>query len=303
MELNRALWLLRGHTVPAAAFLLSLAVGGCTVVSSNTCSKTSDVTGCVGASSGYSCTGSDAPQENNLDLTCSAGHSEADGTTSYCCLDATVAICGANPAVTCASGSSGYSCTGAYSPASYNATLTCGAGAPQTDGVTEYCCTASTTTTCAVSSTVGCTSGAAGYSCTGSDTPQQSDSALTCSAGVAGTAGATSYCCTGGTACAQDVAVNCTGVVSAGVLGYTCASGDPETSNSTLSCVQSPSGKTTQFCCSPSGICSLESSATALCSGSTPNGYVCTGTAVPSGLTCGSSIAGTEGTLIYCCAE
>ncbi|MBI5537490.1 MAG: hypothetical protein HY898_32505 [Deltaproteobacteria bacterium] len=303
MDLNRALWLLRGHTFPAAAFLASVAVGGCTMVSSNTCSKTSDVTGCVGASTGYSCTGSDAPQDSNLDLTCSSGHGEADGTTSYCCLDATVAICGANPDVACASGSIGYACTGAYAPPTYNTSLSCGAGTPQADGVTEYCCTTPTTTTCAVNSTVGCTSGAAGYSCTGSDTPQQSDTSLTCSAGVAGTAGATNYCCTGGTPCMTDSAVDCTGVVSAGVSGYSCTSGAPESANPALSCVQSPSGKTTQFCCSQNGICSLEASASTQCSGSTPNGYVCTGTAVPSGLTCGSTIAGTEGTLIYCCAK
>ena len=52
-------------------------------------------------------------------------------------------------------------------------------------------------TTCAPDATVMCNS-ATGYSCTGSDTPAQADSALTCSAGVAAAQGGnTDYCCAG----------------------------------------------------------------------------------------------------------
>jgi hypothetical protein len=248
MNLNRVLCALRRHSLPASAFAVSLTLGGCTSVPSNTCAKAADVTGCVGASTGYSCTGSDAPQDSDTSLSCGAGVREPSGVTAYCCIDATVATCGADPTVTCASGSSGYSCSGTDSPAANNSSLTCGAGVPAANG-------------------------------------------------------ATTYCCANVTPCAADTTVDCSTVVSAGVTGYTCTSGEPDSANSSLRCVQAPNGTESQFCCSPNGICSLEFSATALCSGSAPNGYVCTGTVVPSALTCGSGIAGTEGTTIFCCSK
>ncbi len=63
--------------------------------------------------------------------------------------------------------------------------------------------------TCATDDTVACNDGT-GYSCTGSDEPEDSNSSLICSSGTDGNAGSTLYCClhaVSGTTCGPDSTV------------------------------------------------------------------------------------------------
>ncbi|HEY4016409.1 MAG TPA: hypothetical protein VGM06_23905 [Polyangiaceae bacterium] len=111
--------------------------------------------------------------------------------SSSCAADDTVAGCG--------SPSTGYSCTGADTPADSDPTLACSVGEAGNAGSTIYCCLSGsfTASTCGPDDTVaGCAPGSFGFSCAASDTPDQTDSTLVCSVGVAGNAGSTLYCCT-----------------------------------------------------------------------------------------------------------
>lgn len=100
----------------------------------------------------------------------------------------------------CNSPSTGYSCTGSDTPDESDPSLACSFGEAGNAGSTVYCCLTADTfssSTCAPDSTVaGCQPGSYGFSCVGSDTPDQTDGTLTCSTGVAGNAGSTLYCCT-----------------------------------------------------------------------------------------------------------
>ena len=184
-------------------------------------------------------------------------------------------MCNADATVVCPTGQVGYSCAASYTPQQINTSLTCGTGVAGIGGTIAYCCVSATTTSCATDATVSCPTGQVGYNCPAAYTPQQSNASLTCGAGAAGTAGNVYYCC---------------------------ASGEPNNTDPALACVRPPSGSSSQFCCSPNGVCSLDSTATSQCSGATPNGYVCTGSAVPSGLTCAAGVSGSEGTTVYCCS-
>jgi hypothetical protein len=142
----------------------------------------------------------------------------------------------------CVQGSSGYSCTGAFTPEETFSSLICSQGVAGNAGSMLYCCIAAgvTATTCAPDITVSnCASTSQGYSCTGSDTPPQSDPTLSCGTGSPGNAGSTLYCCTtggadGGGSCALDTTVaSCVGPS----VGYSCSgSATPPQSNSSLSC-------------------------------------------------------------------
>jgi len=358
MHFNRISVVLPQHSIVACSFVIALSVAGCTVVSSPaTCSKDTNVTGCIGSSTGYSCSGSDTPTDSNsslkcgtgsvgaagatdyccidtatttcnsdlsvacaagqlgysctssappqqtdTSLTCGAGVTGNGGTTAYCCTSTSAAVCNADATVVCPTGQVGYSCAASYTPQQINTSLTCGTGVAGIGGTIAYCCVSATTTSCATDATVSCPTGQVGYNCPAAYTPQQSNASLTCGAGAAGTAGNVYYCCASAAACVQDTTVDCSTVVSAGKVGFTCSSGEPNNTDPALACVRPPSGSSSQFCCSPNGVCSLDSTATSQCSGATPNGYVCTGSAVPSGLTCAAGVSGSEGTTVYCCS-
>jgi len=106
--------------------------------------------------------------------------------------------CGVDDSIAgCAPGSFGYSCAGAATPAE-SSSLVCSEPTPG-NGATLYCCVAVfAPTTCAPDLTIaGCTGDSQGYSCKGSDTPDQYDFTLNCSAGTA-SSGSTLYCCGSG---------------------------------------------------------------------------------------------------------
>jgi hypothetical protein len=168
--------------------------------------------------------------------------------------------CNTDSSVSCPSGDTGYSCSGSDTPSQDFSNIACGAGVAGGAG-TAYCCT--TGATCSADSTVQCPGGGSGYSCTGSDTPDQDDSSLSCSTGTPND-GVTSYCC-------------CTG-------GSDCTSGDDGgTGDGGNSCVQSSSvtceagqGWSCQGTDMPAGV-----DASLNCSGGTSDGnggmnYCCT---------------------------
>jgi hypothetical protein len=99
--------------------------------------------------------------------------------------------CQTDSSVVCAVGA-GYSCDTGDTPAG----MDCSDGVVDSSGLTDYCCIEFTSSSCAQDDTVsGCDDTSYGFSCTGSDTPEDADSSLNCSMGVAGNAGSTLYCC------------------------------------------------------------------------------------------------------------
>jgi hypothetical protein len=172
-----------------------------TLTSGTTCSQDSTVQGCQGGSYGFSCTGTDTPDQADSSLNCSTG-TPGNNETLYCCYiggtppDGGTDTCMQDSTVTCTGNAQGWSCTGSDTPDQDQSGLVCSTGTAGS-GNTEYCCISYSSSTCMQDSTVqGCQGGSYGFSCTGSDTPEQSDSSLNCSTGTAGSNGETLYCCT-----------------------------------------------------------------------------------------------------------
>jgi hypothetical protein len=192
----------RNRLIRRASLALAFAVTGCTITtgSSDSCSPDSTVAGCVQGSSGYSCTGAATPEQSSPSLNCSTGVANA-GSTLYCCIVGTGTSCAPDTTVAnCAGGSQGYSCTGSDTPPESDSALSCGAGIPGNAGSTLYCCTtggADGGGICTPDTTVAnCMGPSIGYSCTGANSPPQSNSSLNCGPGAPGDAGSTLYCCT-----------------------------------------------------------------------------------------------------------
>jgi hypothetical protein len=174
-------------------------------------------------------------------------------------------------------------------------------------------CTVTATTgpssTCSADSTVvGCVGGAQGYSCSGLDSPDQSNTALNCSPGTL-TAGDTLYCCIDdsavSSACSVDSSVvGCTGAS----LGFSCSSGRPDTNDTSLVCSSGTPIATggDAFCCVsyvPSSSCTEDT--TVSCP--TSIGFSCIGGTSPdqenSALSCGAGVPGSAaGSTAYCCS-
>lgn len=164
----------------------------CYLLTEDTCVASSTV-GCVAAAQGYTCTGTAQPEYYTSGDVCST-----DGAGNYCCWSSQ---CHYDNSVTARCGSAtGYSCTGGQTPYSADPNLVCSEGATGRGGETEYCCYTQTsaapaTSTCTQDATVtGCQLPSYGFSCTGSDTPDEDYSNLTCSTPTSGS-GATLYCC------------------------------------------------------------------------------------------------------------
>jgi hypothetical protein len=312
---------MRWASVPAL-----LALSACTATlneapaSGGQCSTDTSVIGCVGSSTGYSCTGGDTPDATDGSLICSAGTAGSAGTTQYCCVDAPLesnACSAASAAVNCGGSSIAFSCQGSGRPDQTNSSLVCSEGAPGNDGDTVYCCAAymPSAGTCAQDTSVqGCGSSSIGFSCSGSDRPDQVNASLVCGNGTSA-GGTTLYCCdTSGTpadttnACAVDANVVC----ASPATGYSCSgSATPPQSDSSLDCGQPTTGSNgeTAYCCNQAiapapGTCMQDPAVTG-CTGSTV-GYSCTGTATPAdadaSLTCSAPAAG-SGATDYCCSN
>jgi hypothetical protein len=102
--------------------------------------------------------------------------------------------CNSDSSISCANAANGYSCSGDSQPTDGDSNLDCGPGTAD-ESNTDFCCITLGQSTCAPDSSVqGCQGNSYGFSCTGSDTPDDADSSLNCSTGTPGN-GATLYCC------------------------------------------------------------------------------------------------------------
>ena len=89
----------------------------------------------------------------------------------------------------------GFSCAPGDNPENADSSLVCSVGAAA-PGATLFCCVSVSTSSCIQdNSVVGCTGFSIGFSCTGTDTPDQANSALVCSSPTPGN-GVLLYCCT-----------------------------------------------------------------------------------------------------------
>ncbi len=249
-------------TEQATAGTFCCSGGGGTIVITTGCTVDGTVTGCADPSTGYSCTGTDPPDQADPTLSCSIGVADATDATllDYCCLTGetfAAGTCAQDDSLTCPTpGSFGFSCDGTDTPEMTDTSLTCTAGSDPT----QFCCIAGgggttvvITTGCTVDATVtGCADPSTGYSCTGTDPPDQADPTLSCSIGVADTTDPTAldYCCLTGITfaagtCAQDDSITCP---TPGSFGFSCDGTDtPEETDSSLTCTAG--SDPTQFCC------------------------------------------------------
>lgn len=186
---------------PVALVGLLAGAGGCTAsatvtTSNGSCAADSSVS--CSAGDGWSCSGSAEPQDDNADLVCSADQ----GTGEFCCF---TSMCGYDSSVSCSGGAIGYSCpSGDSAPDTTDPTLVCSEPTVASDGNDEYCCytntvtiASGTTITCTQDPTVTCPDPSSyGFSCTGSDTPDQDfGSNLNCSTPTVTSTGTSTYCC------------------------------------------------------------------------------------------------------------
>jgi hypothetical protein len=104
--------------------------------------------------------------------------------------------CTPDPTVEGCSGSAGFSCSTNIAPDQADPTLVCSNGVPGGRGLILYCCVPFQSTSCAPDPTVrDCPGSSIGFSCTGSQTPEDADPNLVCGPGTVGNAGALLYCC------------------------------------------------------------------------------------------------------------
>jgi hypothetical protein len=217
--------------------------------------------------------------------------------------------CNVDGTVPCTQGTA-YSCDGSRAPDETDPTLACSSGRAQASGRIGYCCATSglpTSSSCSAdAAVVGCQFGSYGFSCTGTTRPDDLESTLVCSDGIAN-GSSVDYCCITGftsTTCTPDSTIQgcvgtsygfrCTGTASpsAGDASLTCSAGTPEATPNTF-----------DYCCATPGAansCIADSSVTGCVAGST--GTTCTGTATPDPtLNCSTGVPGAGSTTVYCC--
>jgi hypothetical protein len=162
---------------------------------------------CSAASTGYDCYEGVSPDVAFPGLTCSTPIGLGIDGSSYCCSAGSTHSppqppsgdgCVADSTITgCPAGAEGYLCTDTPTPSQANPGLLC---QPPTQVATgfDYCCFATTGTTCASDPTLTvCSAGSDPYACTELDSPEQdTNMGLVCSPGMPGTSGTTTYCCT-----------------------------------------------------------------------------------------------------------
>ncbi|MGH7435489.1 MAG: hypothetical protein ACRENE_07425 [Polyangiaceae bacterium] len=104
--------------------------------------------------------------------------------------------CTPDSTVTGCTGSAGFSCNTGATPDQADPSLVCSDGVPGGRGLTLFCCLQFQSSSCGPDPTVqNCPGSSIGFSCTGSQTPEDTDPSLTCGPGALGNAGALVYCC------------------------------------------------------------------------------------------------------------
>jgi hypothetical protein len=174
--------------------------GFCCAVQSSSACTIDNTAGCTDGSTGYSCAGAQSPADSDPTQACGAGVSDNNGNSLYCCVrTAAASSCAPDASVAgCSGGSYGFSCTSTDTPTDGNPALTCSDPTSGPDGASLYCCVGFTqgTSSCTPdSSVVGCTGSSFGFSCTSTDTPDQTQTSLTCSTPAPGPDNEMLYCC------------------------------------------------------------------------------------------------------------
>jgi hypothetical protein len=187
--------------------------------------------GCGANNTGYRCLGVDSPQSMSSAITCPQLF--LDG-SSCCTLGSAASTCQKDSSVACTGSRSGYTCSGADTPAQA-AAVVCEPGKTQGDHTT-YCCGTYTAPSCTLfTSASGC--GDYTFSCMGTARPFDSDSSLRCGPGSETTSGATLFCCSvrdpaAPSTCTADPTINCSPT-----MGYSCTGTDtPSDDDPTLVC-------------------------------------------------------------------
>jgi len=202
------------------------------------------VVGCGANRAGYLCLGVDSPETLDASLSCP---SIFTGGSACCTLGPSASTCQADATVACMGGTSGYSCSGADTPAQANAVV-CEPGKAR-GNVTTYCCGAYASATCTHSTTVtGCPDYA--FSCTGTAKPWDTDARLRCGQGNA-SGDSMLFCCSvrdpsAPNTCAPDPTLECDPTI-----GYSCTGTDtPSDDDPSLTCggPTTYQGKTL-YCC------------------------------------------------------
>jgi len=202
------------------------------------------VVGCGANRAGYRCLGVDSPEKLDASLSCPSVYT---GGSACCTLGPGASTCEADAAVTCAGGTSGYSCSGVDTPAQASFVV-CEPGKAR-GSVTTYCCGAHASATCMHSSTVsGCPDYA--FSCTGTAKPWDTDNRLRCGLGSE-SLGSTHFCCSVrdpaiANTCAADPTLECDDT-----LGYACTGTDaPSDEDPALTCAEpTPYEGKFLYCC------------------------------------------------------
>jgi hypothetical protein len=149
---------------------------------------------------GFSCQNGDTPDQGDNTLTCSVPGGTGQ---QYCCTDGTTVVsssggsgssggssgggtptCSADSSLQCDAGSDGYSCDSGAAIATDDPNYICSDPTQMSDGSSGYCCiTNFSGGTCTQDDSVtgGCAYPSIGFTCTGSDSPSDADSSLTCS--------------------------------------------------------------------------------------------------------------------------
>jgi hypothetical protein len=195
----------------ATGTIATLGADGCSTTSAAPTSPCSPNPGldaaCPDPSSvGYSCAPGDNPMTYDATLLCSV---DSAGTGDFCCTTSAGGgggACTADPTLACDPGTDGWTCTsGTAVPAANGVDYICSVPQKDSAGNDTYCCATTTFApgTCTADPTVaGCAFPSLGFSCAGTDTPDQTDSSLVCSTGTADPAtGDTLFCCCTGGSC------------------------------------------------------------------------------------------------------
>jgi len=213
--------------------------------------------------------------------------------------------CQREPSVSCNANTVGFRCDQKTSPTGVSACAGTSTFGP--DNTIDSCCTLTASASCERDQAVACGPDLVGYSCSGVDTPAQSNGTLVCHHGMP-VGAKTSYCCL------EFTALTCSlfpgiGACGSDRYGFSCSNnGRPETTDRYLSCGMGTQSlnDTTLFCCdvraTPPDPTTCMVDPTVTCTPTT--GYTCTAAVSPSDidhtLVCGApSSSGT--TTRYCC--
>ncbi len=118
------------------------------------------------------------------------------GCTSQTVTATTAPGCSPDSTVIGCAGSAGFSCSTNETPEQTDPSLVCSDGVPGGGGLTLYCCVQFRSSSCGPDPTVqNCPGSSIGFSCTGAQSPEDTDPSLRCGPGALGNAGSLLYCC------------------------------------------------------------------------------------------------------------